>query len=937
MDDFDFCSLPSEEYSEIYDDNSEIYQDNGGYISEELSDGPEWVPDEATLEMMYEYGDSDDDEQEESLGEGPAIEIADDWDDNIALYQQEPKPLKKAKPKTDKRKRGKKTTSVISVSDFTQKIVSVFGTADRPKNAFIPIPEIRRVRKKGFPKSGNIKDMATAIYDALPLSKREGQRAMLEYMAEGMDAARREREELTDEAANGTVIDKSILPYKIGAAEAPVGTGKSYVLLILAFSAWYLYGKRTVISTYTKVLQNQLYTKDLPNFIRMLRDYVAKTGIIEAERVNEWRFGVVKGKSNYMCPLILDKYKETTSKYGDLVFKLPWANSNTVLIGLTKLMAIEQAVMGIRDLDRTGAIFEDDPTYPLLCASPFNCEKARNNHGGECPYANTNCPSLQSRRLTNDLLIVNHKLLEQTFETVTQPKENIIAQNEKEEFKSEKQDLKGIPNVLKAEYYFFDEAHHLMGYSAGVPDVSDDSLYSSELLAAMSVPVPSYIENNICKEIFEIRAYLWELWKKIIEDINDDYEKYQKYKFSAKSMYSEFNCSFFDKNKKQGLYTRIKDHIQNLCRLCSEAQCETDELIKSAVDTKDFWQKFINVIESKRLNITGKNINETIDVSAEGIEFTEYKERSFESDMAQHAPYMEYTGFVSGTLFVGNSAKTFELETGIFSLKRGIIVPSPYKHSLINLWIPEKRKDKNETPTSLNYKQHTEDVINFCKQYVPPYIKEDLGGVLILCTSVKRMNEVAKALRPELEKCGRVLLVQGTQTRSKLVKSFMANSSPVLVACDSFREGFDAPEEKLTWVILDKLPFKNPSSNSYKARINMLMKKHAYENDRIHSINLMLVSLAQSVGRLERSEYDWGTLTILDPRIEWFYKDKKNISPNSVKSVSELAGCLDLDMKKIIQSPGTELRTISGPITVNNWIKKSRKLKLEAECAKYNL
>ena len=119
MDDFDFCSLPSEEYSEIYDDNSEIYQDNGGYISEELSDAPEWVPDEATLEMMYEYGDSDDDEQDESLGEGPAIEIADDWDDNAALYQQEPKTLKKAKPKTDKRKRGEKTTSVISVSDST--------------------------------------------------------------------------------------------------------------------------------------------------------------------------------------------------------------------------------------------------------------------------------------------------------------------------------------------------------------------------------------------------------------------------------------------------------------------------------------------------------------------------------------------------------------------------------------------------------------------------------------------------------------------------------------------------------------------------------------------------------------------------------------------------------------------------------------------------
>ena len=124
----------------------------------------------------------------------------------------------------------------------------------------------------------------------------------------------------------------------------------------------------------------------------------------------------------------------------------------------------------------------------------------------------------------------------------------------------------------------------------------------------------------------------------------------------------------------------------------------------------------------------------------------------------------------------------------------------------------------------------------------PPYIKEDLGGVLILCTSVKRMNAVAEALRPYIERAGKTLLVQGTQTRSKLVRSFMSSSSPVLVACDSFREGFDAPEEKLTWVIIDKLPFQNPGSNSFQARLQMLMKRSAYVNERVHSINLMLVA-----------------------------------------------------------------------------------------------
>lgn len=44
-----------------------------------------------------------------------------------------------------------------------------------------------------------------------------------------------------------------------------------------------------------------------------------------------------------------------------------------------------------------------------------------------------------------------------------------------------------------------------------------------------------------------------------------------------------------------------------------------------------------------------------------------------------------------------------------------------------------------------------------------------------------------------------------------------------------------------------------------------------------------------------------------------------------------------MDIKKIIQTPATEIRTISGPVTAENGIKQSKKLKLEAECTKYNL
>ena len=894
----------------------EYYADDPGLDA--LPEPPAWEPDEEELDVMFAYEDSD--EEEEPLGEG--FLVADPDGENEA-FPESPAPV------SDKRKRGE--AFPVTETKKHNGAVYVFGEIPRPEGAYSPAPQLRRISKKKFPCTGTIKELALAVYDSLPLANRDGQRAMLEYMAEGMDEARVNRAGLADDAANGVEIDSGILPYRIGAAEAPVGTGKSYVLLILAFCSWYLYGRRTVISTYTKVLQNQLYTKDLPNLVRMLKDVSAKKGIVDAERVSKWRFGVVKGKSNYMCPLILNKYKNTVAKSGDLVYKLPWADSGTVLISSAKLMAIEQSVMGIRDLDRTGTIFEDDPMYPLLRASSYNCDRAKAANGGECPYMKAKCPYLQARRIANDLIIVNHKLLEYMLENDSQ---GAVQDKDKDEPDTDgkasrkakfKTDLSKESNILLAENYIFDEAHHLMGYSAGVPDISEDSLYSEDLMSAMTVPVPSYMSSESRTALFAAREAVWNLWNRTLEAIQDDLDKVR----SGTAKPSEM--AFFNKEKKRVLYEEIRKATEELFSLSGH----TEDLSAAAAETQSFWQKFVNAVETGMLNVKDKT-----DVSSEGIEFTVYKERSFEEDMAKNAPYMEYLGFVSGTLFVGNSAKTFELETGITGLRKGITVPSPYRHSMISLWLPDKHKNDAETPRMINMKKHTKGVIDFCRQYVPPYIKEDLGGVLILCTSVKRMNAVAEALRPYIEQAGKTLLVQGTQTRSKLVRSFMSSSSPVLVACDSFREGFDAPEEKLTWVIIDKLPFQNPGSNSFQARLQMLMKRSAYVNERVHSINLMLVALAQSVGRLERSEYDWGTLTILDPRINWFFKEKKKASPDTLsrkKSISELAEYIDVDIRKVIQTPGTEIRTISGSITTENWIRYSKKLRLDAECAKYSL
>ena len=69
--------------------------------------------------------------------------------------------------------------------------------------------------------------------------------------------------------------------------QAGTGTGKTIAYLVPAMLA----GKRTVVTTATKALQDQLATKDLPFLIEHLAGYINR----------DITFAVLKGRSNYVC------------------------------------------------------------------------------------------------------------------------------------------------------------------------------------------------------------------------------------------------------------------------------------------------------------------------------------------------------------------------------------------------------------------------------------------------------------------------------------------------------------------------------------------------------------------------------------------------------------------------------------------------------------
>ena len=92
-------------------------------------------------------------------------------------------------------------------------------------------------------------------------------------------------------------IERAIEQHTHLVAEAGTGTGKTFAYLIPAI----LSGKKTIISTGTRNLQDQIFEKDFP----LIRD-VLNVPVQGA---------VLKGRSNYLCLYRLDQAKMQTSSF----------------------------------------------------------------------------------------------------------------------------------------------------------------------------------------------------------------------------------------------------------------------------------------------------------------------------------------------------------------------------------------------------------------------------------------------------------------------------------------------------------------------------------------------------------------------------------------------------------------------------------------------
>jgi len=110
-------------------------------------------------------------------------------------------------------------------------------------------------------------------------------------------------------------------------------------------------------------------------------------------------------------------------------------------------------------------------------------------------------------------------------------------------------------------------------------------------------------------------------------------------------------------------------------------------------------------------------------------------------------------------------------------------------------------------------------------------------------------------------------LLQGTAPRSVLLERFKNTDGAVLFATASFWQGVDVPGERLSCVIVDKLPFAVPSDPVVAARVAALTEdgRNAFQEFQVPQA---VLALKQGFGRLIRAKTDRGVLALLDTRIQ---------------------------------------------------------------------
>jgi len=173
-----------------------------------------------------------------------------------------------------------------------------------------------------------------------------------------------------------TAVAEAIDERQVLIAEAGTGTGKTFAYLVPALTS----GRRVIVSTGTKALQDQLFHRDLPRVRSVLGARLSAA--------------LLKGRSNYLCLHRLDQARTD----GRFASREQVAQLQTIHVWSSSTVSGDRAELA--------ELPEDSPLWPRVTSTTDNCL------GSDCPMF-ADCFVVKARRAAQeaDLVVVNHHLL----------------------------------------------------------------------------------------------------------------------------------------------------------------------------------------------------------------------------------------------------------------------------------------------------------------------------------------------------------------------------------------------------------------------------------------------------------------------------------------------------------------------------------------------
>jgi ATP-dependent DNA helicase DinG len=597
--------------------------------------------------------------------------------------------------------------------------------------------------------------------------------------------------------------------------EAGTGTGKTLAYLLPVLRS----GKRVIISTGTKTLQEQLFYKDVPFLEEALfasppasagapdANPAPQKGTLTRQGERRLRVCYMKGRNNYLC----------RKKLYDLA-------SAPILTGLEEVehyRAISEWEKTTETGDRAelAALPESGQLWPRLDARAENCS------GAKCPqWDRCFITEMRRRAAESDVVIVNHHLF--------------FADLAVKQAADSAPDAGVLPD---AGVVIFDEAHELEDVASSYFGISVSDLRVQDLLRDVERTVQQHKVTSPALQTATSRVY--ERAQLFFSALPPGEGRFE---FQNRGEFLEENGDEFLSLQAalaqlalalQGLPNK-PDEVFRLGRRAEELRVQLGFLLEATDPNTVFW------IERRSGAALGGR-RQHVFLQATPIDVSQIlRQTLFEQ--------IDTAVLTSATLAVNGTFDYIRERLGIENA-RELVVASHFDYeSQALLYVPPDLPDPREPGYAERAAIRIRQVLEITR-----------GRAFCLFTSYAQMNQVHDRLLGELEY---TVLLQGTAPKNALLEQFRATPNAVLFATASFWQGVDVQGDQLSCVIIDRLPFAVPNDPVTAARIRAVDESggNAFMQYQVPSA---VISLKQGFGRLIRSLDDRGVLVLLDNRI----------------------------------------------------------------------